>query len=141
MPLKKTANTGGKRGGKSGRTICSQCFAIFFRVFEAKIRKRLEVSKKVVRGRLGQTEFFKIESALKHYKYRGFKTFHVPKWRKVGHENYKPQKKRKKYKNHPLQLDLKYFHCPDVSVRALWAGAGFPRNHYKNSGFGPFGPL
>ena len=85
---KKCLNTGRKRGGNSGHTICSPCLSIFLRIFEAKIRKRLQVSKKSSKGASAH-RIFQTQRGLKHYKNRGFKRIQLPKWRKVGHKNYK----------------------------------------------------
>ena len=106
MSPQKTVNTGGKRGGNPGHTICPPCFAIFLRVFGAKISKTPKFDLNIVRGWFGETENSEPKKTGKHYKNRGFRTVLRSEWAKRDKLKLDKKKKGNLYKKSPLENDL-----------------------------------
>ena len=139
MSHKKTVNTGGKRGGNPGHTICPPWGAIFLRVFGAKISKTPKFALNIVRGWFGETENSEPKKTGKHYKNRGFRTVLRSEWAKRA--NLKLEKKKKEIctKKAPSKTTSDSSTLCKMVFSCFW---GIPvkrpqnaRKHYKNSGF------
>ena len=138
---RKGVNTGRKRGGNSGHTICPPWLAIFGRLFLHIFWKPPKNVTYIVRECGGGTENLWTEKTVKHYKNRGFKTVLSWEWAWGAKKKKQAEPKRGFCTKIPPTQTTSY--SGTLCKRVFWCFWGFPkkrpetsRNHYKNSGFG-----